>query len=125
MENWQTEIKRLDKMRLELGFNMNQVEKLTGVNRSRLKGFFEFTNIPSMKFYFDVKEVLENEFEVKFGDTEVHIEGGLLKGQVPKMENKPLPPKAKEAIPTCNCKMEDNLFKRDKNCKMKKQSHKF
>ena len=69
-ENWQVEINRLNKMRLDLGLNMNQVEKLTGVNRSRLKGFFEFTNIPSMKFYFDVKKALEIQFEVKFKDAE-------------------------------------------------------
>ncbi len=124
MEQWKTEIKRLNKMRLDLGLNMNQLEKLTGVNRSRLKGFFEFTNEPRISFYFQIKDALENQIEVKFSEeAKEYLDNYVPKeGNVPIMENKPLPPPEKTF---CNCKMEDNLFKRDKNCKMKKQLHKF
>lgn len=139
MENWQIEIKRLDKIRLELGLNWNQLEKITLIDRGQLKRFFEFANVPSMKFYFDVKVALENEFEVKFGEVEIPDDGGLLIGQVPKMENKPLPPKSKkgitakeaaesikEAISPCDCKLESGLLKRGKiACKKSKAEHNF
>lgn len=65
MENWKTEIKRLDKLRESLGLNFNQLEGLTKINRGQLQRFFDMVNIPSMKFYFDVKDALESQIDVK------------------------------------------------------------
>ncbi len=105
MENWQIEIKRLDKIRLELGLNWNQLEKITNIDRGQLQRFFEFINIPSMKFYFDVKAALENEFEVKFKDLVSNLELATIE---------------------CDCKLEGGLFKRGKiKCKKSKAEHKF
>ena len=105
MENWQVEIKRLDKMRLELGLNWNQLEKITDIARGQLKRFFEFTNVPSMKFYFDVKNALENEFEVKFKEFEI----------ASKTENI-----------QCDCRLENGLLKRGKiKCALTKAEHNF
>lgn len=74
LENWQIELKRLDKIRLELGLNWNKMESLTGINRGQLQRFFEFKNCPSMKLYFDVKDALESQMEVFI--EEVHRDGG-------------------------------------------------
>ncbi|MFO0090047.1 MAG: helix-turn-helix domain-containing protein [bacterium] len=128
MENWQVEIKRLDKMRLELGLNMNQLEKITGIDRGQLKRFFEFTNVPSMKFYFDVKVALENEFEVKFKDIEP-----IVKNQYNKLcENYGVDKTQNTNSSTfennsqCDCKLENGLLKRGKiKCTLSKAEHKF
>lgn len=105
MENWQIEIKRLDKIRLELGLNWNKLEKVTNIDRGQLKRFFEFTNVPSMKFYFDVKVALENEFEVKF---------------------KNIKPSEEFVNIECDCKVENGLLKRGKiKCTLSKAEHKF
>lgn len=147
MENWQIEIKRLDKIRLELGLNWNKLEKITNIDRGQLKRFFEFTNVPSMKFYFDVKVALENEFEVKFGDVEVHRNGGVAIGKVPpatstRNSNDVHPTRgvsfietAKDKVAlkvrkfvngTCDCKLENGLLKRGKiKCTLSKVEHKF
>jgi hypothetical protein len=104
MQNWQVEIKRLDKIRLQLGLNYNQLEKITQIDRGQLKRFFEFKNVSSMKFYFDVKVALEQEFEVKFLE---------------------IIPKTKVLIAKCDCKIENGLLKRGKiKCTLSKAEHK-
>jgi hypothetical protein len=104
MQNWQVEIKRLDKIRLQLGLNYNQLEKITQIDRGQLKRFFEFKNVSSMKFYFDVKVALEQEFEVKFVE---------------------IIPETKVIIDKCDCKIENGLLKRGKiKCTLSKAEHK-
>lgn len=135
MENWQVEIKRLDKMRLELGLNMNQLEKITDIDRGQLKRFFEFTNVPSMKFYFDVKDALEKEFEVKFADVEVHRDGSVsinLTARTLTAQNSIKAEKvfkylgSKLTKKDCDCKLENGLLKRGKiKCTLSKAEHKF
>ena len=122
MEKWQTEINRLNKIRVDLDLNWNRLEKLTKINRAQLKKFFEFTNVPSMKFYFEVKSSLENEFMVKEIE-KLETDGSLQKGNVPKMENKPAPPTEKAS---CDCKLENGLLKRGKiKCTKSKAEHNF
>jgi hypothetical protein len=137
MEPWQTEIKRLDKMRLELGLNFNKLEQLTTINRGQLKKIFNFTTIPSLKLYLEIQSALVSEMNVVLNQTKV--DGSLLEGNVPKMENKPLPPSdkkgisgkefadaTKKAFNECDCRLENGLLKRGKvKCKLSKAEHNF
>jgi len=101
MKNWQTEIKRLDKIRLELELNWNKLEQITNIDRSQLKRFFDFKNVPSMKFYFNVKDALESQLKVKASE-----ELGKSK--------------------SCDCTFEKGLLKRGKDkCTKSKEEHNF
>lgn len=134
-ENWKVEVKRLDAIREKLGLNFNQIQKLTGIDRAKIGGFFNMKNQPSLGFYLTVKGVLEKEIEVNTKEKkEVHRDGGVSvseinkkekKGSVPKMINPP-PPPLKKSETTCDCKMNGMLFIRGKSgCKKTKDEHKF
>lgn len=135
MENWKVEIKRLDTIREKLGLNFNQIQKLTGIDRAQVGGFFNMKNQPKMGFYLSIKDFLEKEIEVNQKEKkEVHRDGGVSvseinkkekKGSVPKMINPP-PPPLKKSETTCDCKMDGMLFIRGKSgCKKTKDEHKF
>ena len=124
MEPWQTEIKRLDKMRLELELNFNKLEQLTTINRGQLKKIFNFTTIPSLKLYLEIQSALVSQMNVILNQSEG--DGSLLEGNVPKMENKPLPPEEKQNANECDCRLENGLLKRGKSkCKLSKIQHNF
>lgn len=151
MEKWQLEIKRLDKLRLDLGLNMSQMQKRTGIDRSRLKSFFEFKNIPSIKFYFEVRDFLEKEIEVKVAEVVApefpkHRKDDAKKRvsfreaanlqmeslKVPKEKfgrEKPIESVSDMGIigkQICDCKLENGLLKRGKiKCKKTKEEHNF
>jgi len=120
MENWKVEIKRLDKIRVDLNLNWNQLEKLTSLNRGKIQRFFESEKNPSMKVYFDLKEVLENQQEVVFENVDAaeekpSVEVDLLDEYI----------KSKNQT-TCDCRMSGNLFLRGKSgCKKTREEHKF
>lgn len=123
MENWQIEMNRLNKIRLDLGLNWNKFGKLVGKNRELLKKYFEFRSIPSMKVYFDLKTALENEFDVKIGEVVVPE---LLDDR---KEKSFIPPKTSTRntnYDACDCKLENGLLKRGKiKCKKTKAEHNF
>ena len=124
MEPWQTEIKRLDKMRLELGLNFNKLEQLTTINRGQLKKIFNFTTVPSLKLYLEIQSALVSQMNVILNQSEG--DGSLLEENVPKMENKPLPPEEKQNANECDCRLENGLLKRGKSkCKLSKAQHNF
>jgi len=144
MENWQIEMNRLNKIRLDLGLNWNKFGKLVGKNRELLKKYFEFRSIPSMKVYFDLKTALENEFEVKIGEVVVpefpdnrndYTTRTLsaLNSQKDQKVIKDLealiPPKTSTRntnYDACDCKLENGLLKRGKiKCKKTKAEHNF
>lgn len=119
MEQWQLEIKRLDKIRLDLGLNWNQLEKITGKQRDLLQRYFDFKSVPGLKVYFEIKIALENEFEVRFPVEMVVI-------------NKPCSMGMSELFlvstddSDCDCKLENGLLKRGKiKCKKTKEEHNF
>jgi transcriptional regulator with XRE-family HTH domain len=64
MEEWEIEIKRLDDIRLELGLNFNQLEKLTGSSRGKIANMFKMSNEPSLGFYLTIKNALQRCVEV-------------------------------------------------------------
>lgn len=100
LEDWELEIKRLDKIRLELGLNYNKLQNIIGINRAQLQRFFEFKNNPSLKLYFSIKNALDEEYKSFLADLEVEID--------------------------CDCVLEDGLLKRGKiKCKKSKNEHKF
>jgi hypothetical protein len=148
MEHWKEEIKRLDKIRLDLGLNWNRMEKLTGVNRGQIKKMFEFTNIPSMELYFDVKIALENEFEVVFSEVQidkpkssivaitsktvvanVSVKKETASKIVAVQKNQKEIPKYEEKYQfqnNCDCHLVGSLFIRGKSgCKKTREEHKF
>ena len=104
LENWEKEIKRLDKIRLDLGLTLYKTELLTGVKRGQLNGYFELKNIPSLKIYLSIKSALENAIEVKSS------------------EEASAPLKTKK----CDCKLVDGLLRRGKiKCNKTKEEHNF
>ena len=109
MENWQLEMNRLNKMRLDLGLNWNQFGKLTGKNRELLKKYFEFRSIPSLKVYYELKTALENEFEVKFGAEE---RPEFPENRIDYTMNSPKTPTRNTNDCACDCKLENGLLKR-------------
>lgn len=103
---WQVEIKRLDKIRLDLELNFNNLELLTNINRSQLKKIFTLETNPSLKLYLDIRYALESQINVK--------------SKVVK------PKKEKKIVQECDCKLENGLFKRGKiKCLKSKIEHNF
>jgi hypothetical protein len=108
LEKWQIEINRLDKMRLDLGLSMYGLEKITGISRDNLKGMFDFKNIPSLKRYLEIKDALENQFNVVF------IEENTKRTEVAIESDK------------CDCKLVNGLLRRGKiRCIKSKKEHNF
>ena len=112
LENWQIEINRLNKIRLDLGITLYKFEQITGIKRGNLQGVFELKNIPSLKRYLEIKEALENQIEVK--DSKIEIK--LIKEQKPKVK-----------VNSCDCKLDTNgLLRRGKiKCSKPKEEHNF
>jgi len=114
MENWKTEIKRLDIIREKLGLNWNQMEKLTGVNRQKIQRMFQLVNEPSLGFYLLMKTTLENQIKVVGKEKKEAVSKEVSETKLPKEK------------PTCECRMDGMLFIRDKSgCKKTKDEHKF
>lgn len=110
MEQWQIEIKRLDKIRLTLGLNYSKLQVLVNKDRGYLKRIFELQTVPSLSVYFELKNALENEHEVKFA-----AEGENSQKKESIFENL-----------DCDCRLENNLLKRGKiKCKKTKAEHNF
>lgn len=127
MEQWQIEIKRLDKIRLTLGLNYSKLQVLVNKDRGYLKRIFELQTVPSLSVYFELKMALENEFEVKFSKIEP-----IPLRDISFMENakeKVLPPKTPTRntnYDACDCKLENGLLKRGKiKCALTKVEHQF
>lgn len=146
MENWKVEIKRLDTIREKLGLNFNQIQKLTGIDRAQVGGFFNMKNQPAMGFYLSIKDFLEKEIEVNQKEKkEVHRDGGVSVERIERIKKTKVKvgvkPKEYERVPTkiehvefsvgfekplCDCKMDGMLFIRGKSgCKKTKDEHKF
>lgn len=132
MENWKVEIKRLDAIREKLGLNFNQIQKLTGIDRAQVGGFFNMKNQPKMGFYLSIKDFLEKEIEVNPKEKKEVV--GVV--SVDKKLAKKITKNQKKAIPEfkenyqfqndCDCKMDGMLFIRGKSgCKKTKDEHKF
>lgn len=141
LEVWQIELNCLDKIRLELGLNWNQLEKLTGKSRNLLQKYFSFKSVPSLKVYFELKTALENEFEVKYSevvapefpeDRKDYTLTAFFSKKSVKAEKGVSAKEAAERIKSivsiegCDCKIENGLFKRGKiKCSKTKAQHKF
>lgn len=114
MENWKTEIKRLDVIREKLGLNWNQMEKLTGVNRQKIQRMFQLVNEPSLGFYLLMKTTLENQIKVVGKEKKESANKPIVESNLPKEEK------------LCDCRMDGTLFLRGKSgCKKTKDEHKF
>jgi len=143
MEKWKIEVKRLDEIRLKLGLSYYQIEKSTGINRSKIGRFFNCDNEPGLGFYIEVKDFLESQVEVNKKEEVSEIRNVLktarstIRKIVPKVEfiddieqvKTPIP-KYKEDYQfqnDCECKLDDKgLLRRGKiKCTKRKEEHKF
>lgn len=131
-EKWKSEIKRLDKIRLNLGLTSGKIEKRIGINRKQLDRIFACETQPGLGIYLTIKEFLENERDVVFA--EVLVEGITSNNAVSKIETiiekQKVIPEFKEDYQfqnDCDCKLDENgLLRRGKiKCKKSKEEHKF
>lgn len=113
MEEWKSEVNRLNNLRSDLGISVYALAKSIGEDNSKLYKFFKASNEPALGFYLNIKNALENAVEVS--PESVLVVGS--KGGVEKVK--------KKLKPSCDCKMDGMLFIRGKSCKKAKDEHKF
>lgn len=107
MENWEKEVNKLELIRVKLNVNFNELQKITGINRSHLSKFFSCKNVPTLKMFMYVKSVLE------------------------KLETEYKDPIINNNIEKCNCDCDctidsQGIFRRGKiKCVKSKKEHKF
>ena len=124
MDNWKVEIKRLDNIRLELGLNFNQLEKLSGSNRQKIGRMFQMVNEPSLSFYLTIKSVLENHIKVVLKEKK-ETSASAIDKKLPKVKVGDGVGNVLKTESPCDCRMSGTLFIRAKGCTKSKDEHKF